>query len=245
MRLTIVVLAMLALVGSAMAWDESSVLTYSFKKTVSEQDAFTNMEGTTTGAGLYEPYVGDKGSTQGKLVNTLVDVTPTFSNYGTTGDTHQMLVQEGAVTINKAALSSEDTNPELSVDITKSQDYVFSGQFTGMSATFADQAQFGTNSEQGLVTLSGCGNAHAWESTTATGKITTSSAKLSEGAIGVDSWTSLDADGWKNLATMEGGLAAYSEFFGDDIVSNGGSITTSVDGSTTHSWNNGGGWTFS
>jgi hypothetical protein len=256
--LTIVLVAV-ALVGAASAWDESSVLTYSFKKTVSEQDAFTNLAGTVSGAQFKDASdstvdvpgssYNQKGSTVGGLELKLASVTPTFADPFATGDTHQSLTQSGEITVSKASLSSEDDVPELSVDIEKAQNYIFSGQFTGMSATFDERAGAGTNVDPALESiLTSCGNLHAIEETGTTkpsGSITTTGTgtKISEGAIGYNSWTSLDADAWKNAVTMEGGLDVHSQFFGDSIVPNGGSVTTSVSGQTTHSWNSGNGYT--
>ncbi len=248
MRLTITVLAMLALVGSAMAWDETGVLTYSFKKTASEQDGFEDLSGTKSYAGFEEPDNGetlgtsDKGDMKGAIYQQLYSVTadPLASTWG---DTHQMLVQEGTIKVEKAALSSEDKVPELSVQITKSQDYVFSGQFSEVSASFIDSAQAGTNCDPAIDDMiTSCGNLHAEQSTVSndkpTGTVTaTGGARLSEGAIGTDSWTSLKADAWKNQVTMDGGLSVYSQFFGDSIVPSDGAVTTSVSGSSTHNWN--------
>ncbi|MHC1687087.1 MAG: hypothetical protein AB9879_05205 [Methanothrix sp.] len=255
--LTIVLVAV-ALMGAASAWDDSAVLTYSFKKTVNEQDAFTNLAGTVSGAQFREtdstidgtPYssYNQKGSTVGGLELKLESVTPTFADPYATGDTHQSLTQTGQVTVSKASLSSEDDVPEISVDIQKAQNYIFSGQFTGMSASFDERAGAGTNVDPALESiLTSCGNLHAIEGTGSikpSGSITTTGgAKVSEGAIGYNSWTSLDADAWKNSVTMEGGLDVHSQFFGDTIVPNSGSITTSVAGQTTHSWDNSNGYT--
>jgi hypothetical protein len=117
-----------------------------------------------------------------------------------------------------------------------------------MSASFDERAGAGTNVDPALESiLTSCGNLHAIEGTGSikpSGSITTTGgAKVSEGAIGYNSWTSLDADAWKNSVTMEGGLDVHSQFFGDTIVPNSGSITTSVAGQTTHSWDNSNGYT--
>jgi len=255
--LTIVLVAV-ALVGAASAWDESAVLTYSFKKTVSEQDAFTNLASTTSGAQFKDytdstidgaPYSSydQKGSSVGGLELKLASVTPTFADTHATGDTHQSLTQSGQITVSKASLSSEDDVPELSVNIEKAQNYIFSGQFTGMTATFDERAAAGTNGDPALQgILTDCGNLHAIEGTgniKPTGTVAAyNGARISEGAIGYNSWTSLDADAWQKPITMEGGLDVHSQFFGDTIVPSGGSITTSVSGETTHTWNAGSGW---
>lgn len=245
--LAILVVAVVALMGAASAWEDGYVLQYSLKRTIAEQDDFTNMEGSNSGTWYSAPTSTNSESPHGYLTagvtNSLVDVTPVFSNQYETGNTHQSLVQAAKITVGMEALDSEDDDAELQVDIEKHQEYAFSGQFDSMSASFADLAAAGVNYDPALRELTVCGNCHAWEDSDATGSITTSgNAKISEGAIGLDSWTSLKADGWLEVVTMDGGIAPYASFFGDSVVPNGDSVTTTVSGSATHSWNNGGGW---
>lgn len=270
--LAILVVAVVALMGAASAWEDGFVLQYSLKRTIAEQDDFTNMGGAASGTWFadsdgYGPgsiASNPHGDLTAGVTNTLVSVTPTFFKdyYGNdiTGNTHQSLTQGAKITVALEAEDSEDDNPELTVDIAKHQEYAFSGQFDSMSATFKDIAAAGGNYLPALSDITDgqtvdCGNVHAWEESTVTGSILTddvkdskgkvinaNDAKISEGAIGMDSWTSLKADGWLEIATMDGGIAPYAQFFGDSLVPLGDTITTTVSGSATHTWNNGAGW---
>lgn len=252
---TLVLLAvgMIALVGFASAYEENHALVYSYQQTIEEIEGFTPMQDVVSGV-----YAMTPGGSPGcpdvglKVRNILVESDAGYIG----GTTHQTLTQSAEATVTKRTLDSEDDQYELETFVKKNQDLTFSGQFCNYGATFADKASVGVNwfedirdpKECGL-SVSWCGNCHATEAMKATADVkATGNAKISEGSLGTQTWTSLKADGWLHGATntpedasfaiMDGGSMVYSSFFGDTVVPVGDTIITSGDIATTHSWNN-------
>ncbi|MCW3133709.1 MAG: hypothetical protein N2V78_05205 [Methanophagales archaeon] len=165
------------------------------------------------------------------------------------GEYEGTVTQTGAAMIIKRPLDSEDDLEEMEASVRKTQDIVVSGQFDKFGAKFDDKAVVGVNyydpirgPDIDLGLIPACGNCHLIEESTASGSVVLSgsepakTSQISEAAVGTASWTSVSADGWTHLATMGGGSSAYSEFFGDTIVYEDDTITTSSHAKTTHEW---------
>ena len=262
--LVLLVAGMIALVGSAAAYEETNSMQYSFQKTIEEIEGFTPMQGVLSGVYAYEPGTADHTDSCPMVVmgvrNMLVD---SGSNSYLGGTTHQTLTQGAEATVTTRTLDSEDDKYELESYVAKNQDLTFSGQFRDYGATFADDASVGVNYLGDIrdpagdrYSVSSCGNCHATEAMDAIATVTASGdAKISEGSLGTQTWTSLKADGWMHGATntadtggeaswtvMDGGSMVYSSFFGDTVVPVDDTITTYGTITTTHSWNKAGGW---
>lgn len=262
MKYVLMALALLALIGSAAAWDETIVAKYSLAKSTYAQNEWLDLSGTASGVYFKEPTDPTTGSASGIIENVVKSITPNFYDPANPGVTEQTLLQAGKITIVKEAQDSEDADPEVSILIEKSQDYLFSGQFydptktetkngvtsvvsTGpaMSVEFSDEAVAGVNYDPALEPeISSCGNFHVTQDTDSfVGTISVGpNGQLSEGAVGVSTWTGADVDGWLGDIAMNGGISGYSEFFGATIP--GGQnqpITTTITGSNQHAWNAG------
>ena len=265
--LVLLAAGMIALVGCAVAYEETNTMQYSFQKTIEEIEGFTPMQNVLSGVYAYEPGTSSV-SNPTSCPNVVMGVSNTLVSSGSNsylgGTTHQILTQGAEASVTTRTLDSEDDKPELESYVKKNQDLTFSGQFRDYDATFTDRASVGVNylgdimdPNDGGYAVSWCGNCHATEAMDATATVTaTGNAKISEGSLGTQTWTSLKADGWMHGATngdddygasfvtMDGGSMVYSSFFGDTVVPVGDTITTSGTISTAHSWNNGGGWLY-
>ena len=161
------------------------------------------------------------------------------------------VIQTGSASMTKRPLNSEAPCdlPEFEARVDKSQAVIVSGQFKKFGTSFTDSASVGVNYYDPIMgTVSWCGNCHAEETSVASGKVLANGAsKFSEAAIGTSSWTSLKAMGWEHAPTvdntadwvyMDGGSSAFSEFFGDSLVTPGAdnSITTTATTTADHSW---------
>jgi hypothetical protein len=241
-RFGILLVAMVALMGLSVAdptVDES--LTYSFTKTIVMEQGNPQFTNVQSGAFWTEPgTTTEQENTKGLIINKVISAGGTTPTVGTT---EQTLYQGATANLHYQALDPEDEDPEITIDVVKAQSVAFSGPYSDYSASFADKAVIGGNYIDALYPgISSCGNCHIIEDSTYSGAITTKDgAKLAEGTIGGQTWTSLAGDAWLETVTMDGGAMAYSQFYGDTLVPNGGSLTTTAQASSTHSWNNGAG----
>jgi hypothetical protein len=242
-------IALFGLTGAASACETStSSIYYNFVRNVDGQginDVVTDLDLITSTAGWDDQrYPGDNcGNERVIIQNTLVDTWATPAVDGD-GIYHATVIQTGGASITKRPLDSEAPCdlPELESKVFKSQDVIVSGQFKSFGADFADFASVGVNWYDPIrPTVSGCGNCHATEVSNAWGSVVANGhgTRISEAAVGTDTWTSLKADGWTGTVVMDGGSSAYSEFYGDTIVplGPGTSITTTSGSTATHDWN--------
>jgi hypothetical protein len=258
-------IAVIGLTGVASARETStSSIYYEFLKEVegegihviNDLDAITS----TAGWSYNNPHGGGGSECPDEAVfieNTVVDTYATFDQ-DRKGEYDATVIQTGSASMTKRPLNSEAPCdlPEFEARVDKSQAVIVSGQFKEFGTSFTDRASVGVNYYKPIMdTVSHCGNCHAEEISEASGNVLANGAsKISEAAIGTSSWTSLKAMGWEHAPTvgttadwvyMDGGSSAYSEFFGDSLVTPdaGNSITTSADTVADHSWTYGcGNW---
>jgi hypothetical protein len=253
--LTLLLIAMVALMGFASAYPTvNENLSYSFAKTVYDVQGNPSLSGTQSGAFSYCPgvegYPSD-GNTAALIQTKVVSAGGAMDMYpNNTGSTWQKVVQGGSSTLNMLALDPQDTDAELTAQVGTYQSVSFSGPYADYAASFADNAQVGTNNfcdirdpqADGDNSVSWCGNAWIDESSTSSGAITKVSSddvRIAEGTIGTQTWTGLSADGWTGDVYMNGGSVAYSQFYGPNVVPVNSGIQTTATATTSHTWNNG------
>jgi len=153
----LLVAALVAMVGSAWAWEATEEASYKYLKTLDEQDAFTPFSTIGSGPAVHDSV--DSGvwfDNPTSLIKSAGEIENNFwtkqgyvhdgtmpVNVNNPGDTFQKLTQSGSI---KMALESKDladTDPELSIDIAKAQTYEITGHFDNVEAHFSDTAQAG------------------------------------------------------------------------------------------------------
>jgi hypothetical protein len=153
MKMFVALVALLALVGSAMAWDITEDLQYTLTKSAFEQGDYTTVlpqiKGTTSGAYVKEPNVV-YGEVWGQVDNKLVDVELDRSNdWGNpyyTADKNNFyttLTQGGSASM---AISAKDTiskDPEISGSASAFQNLWVGGEFAKTTASFDSRAIIG------------------------------------------------------------------------------------------------------
>jgi hypothetical protein len=183
--LTLLLIAMVALMGFASAYPTvNENLSYSFAKTVYDVQGNPSLSGTQSGAFSYCPgvegYPSD-GNTAALIQTKVVSAGGAMDMYpNNTGSTWQKVVQGGSSTLNMLALDPQDTDAELTAQVGTYQSVSFSGPYADYAASFADNAQVGTNNfcdirdpqADGDNSVSWCGNAWIDESSTSSGAIT-------------------------------------------------------------------------
>jgi hypothetical protein len=153
MKMFVALVALLALVGSAMAWDITEDLQYTLVKSAFEQGDYTTVLpqiiGTTSGAYVKEPNVV-YGDVWGQVDNTLGTVTVDRSNdwgnpyYTADGNNfYTTLTQGGSASM---AISAKDTiskDPEISGSASAFQNLWVGGEFAETTASFDSRAIIG------------------------------------------------------------------------------------------------------
>ena len=253
-------IAVIGLTGVASARTSTSSIYYDFVKTVEGNgiyDVVTDLDNLVSTAGWSYDDPSSTYQERAFIQNTLENTWATPAG-DPDGIYHAKVIQAGTASITTRDEDSEDADKELEIKMAKAQDVIVSGQFKAFGAVFSDNASVGVNyfdpitSGTGDLSVSGCGNCHATEVSNAWGRVISSGdAKISEAAVGTESWTSLAADGWTRDVFMDGGSSAYSEFYGDSLVGNtpvdaglddiGASIQTEAYASAVHTWNSHGG----
>ena len=157
MRLFVAILAVLALVGSAMAWDVNEELKYTLTKSAFEQGGYTDVlpqiVGTTSGAYVKEPsaYCPPTApcTVWEQVDNNLVAVT--IDRVDDTGTNNALgsiegqnfyatLTQGGSASMSTSCKDTIDTNPEISGSATAYQNLWVGGEFAKTDATFDSRA---------------------------------------------------------------------------------------------------------
>jgi hypothetical protein len=160
MKMLVALVALLALVGSAMAWDINEQLTYTFTKSAFEQGGYTDVlpqiEGAMSGAYFKEPsaYCPPTApcTAMGQVDNKLVDVT--IDRVDDTGTNNALgsivgnnfyarLTQGGSASMSTSCKDTITTAPEISGSATAYQNLWVGGEFAETDATFDSQAVIG------------------------------------------------------------------------------------------------------
>lgn len=161
MRLLVAILAVMALVGSAMAWDINENLQYTFTKTGFEQGGAATdtpyivgeFTGATSGAYVKEPgtlsgYGADNVWMQvdNKLVAVTLDRANDQNNpeYSAQGNNfYTKLTQGGSASLSMSAKDTIATTPEITGTATASQNLWVGGEFAEAASTFDSRAIVG------------------------------------------------------------------------------------------------------
>jgi len=156
MKLLVAILAVLALVGSAMAWDLSEDLQYTLVKNGFEQGPtgdspviLGQVIGTTSGAYFKEPNAL-YGDAWGQVDNTLVGATIDRSNhwgnpyYTADGNNfYTTLTQGGSASLAMSCKDTIDAAPEIVGEATAYQNLWVGGEFAKTTASFDSRAIVG------------------------------------------------------------------------------------------------------
>ena len=252
-------IAVIGLTGVASARETStSSIYYEFLKEVEGEGihVITDLDDITSTAGwtYLNPSVADTTAScydEAVLIENKIHNTYATFDQDYEGLYDGTVIQTGSASMTKRPLDSEAPCdlPEFEARVDKSQAVIVSGQFKKFGTSFTDSASVGVNYYDPIRdTVSWCGNCHAEETSAASGRVVANGdSKFSEAAVGTSSWTSLKAMGWEHAPTegttadwvyMDGGASAFSEFFGDSLVTPGigNSITTSANTVADHSW---------
>ncbi|MDD2637359.1 MAG: hypothetical protein PHO60_00125 [Methanothrix sp.] len=155
MRAILALLAAVAVIGSAAAWDISEELQYTYTKSGYEQAGYGILDqvvGTTSGAYAKEPNVnfGDGWEADAwlQIDNTLltatIDRTNTNPDYNCNdNDFYVQLTQGGSATLSTSAKNTETTDPEISGEATAYQNLWVGGEFSKADASFDSRAIVG------------------------------------------------------------------------------------------------------
>jgi hypothetical protein len=157
MRLLVAILAVLALVGSAMAWDINENLQYTLTKKSFEQGptgtgdnpyTLPMIVGTTSGAYVKEPTV--YGNVWGQVDNTLVSADIDRSNdmgnpaYNANNNNfYTTLTQGGSASMAISAQDTITTAPEIAGSASAYQNLMLGGEFAETRAAFDSRAIIG------------------------------------------------------------------------------------------------------
>jgi hypothetical protein len=158
MKMLVALVALLALVGSAMAWDIDEQLTYTFSKSAFEQggylDVLPQIVGTQTGAYVKEPSAycppSDPCTLWGQVDNKLVAVTiDRLDDEGLNNPSmrsiegqnfYAKLTQGGSASMSTSCKDTISTDPEISGSATAYQNLWVGGEFAETDATFDSRA---------------------------------------------------------------------------------------------------------
>jgi hypothetical protein len=162
MRLFVAILAVLALVGSAMAWDINEELQYTLKKNGFQQGptgdssvVLNQVIGTTSGAYFKEPNLqfGDGwGQVDNTLVGATIDRTNNFNGApvganpyvgAANNNFYTTLTQGGSASLAVSCKDTIDTAPEIVGDASAYQNLWVGGEFAKTTANFDSRAIIG------------------------------------------------------------------------------------------------------
>jgi hypothetical protein len=255
MKRMLVLLAAVALIGSAAAWDISENLQYTYTKSGFEQagydEVLPQIIGTTSGAYAVQPNVdfGDGWDANGwmQIDNTLVSADVDRTQTGLVNPTYSVeennfytqLTQGGSASMSMSAKDTETTDPEISGTATAYQNLWVGGEFDKATASFDSRAIVGF-SDIDAATYIGPNNPNNFVATdvvsaTATVDSDTKGAGYFNNAnMGVQ----VDADiqqnyvgsGWAD-PTYSGGITMWSKFDGACDPNCANPIVTTVTGS--------------
>lgn len=261
MKTIVLLVAVLAMVGFAAAWDTQDTLQYQYVHAMYMQagspvdnSMFNNVQSTASFStpNPYETASSNNGLATGTITNTLV--TAHTTTVPTESDTSLLqpsqtitLTQGGEVDLATHALDSQDDTPEVEASLSKFQNLHFSGVYTDTSAQFSDSGNVGINCdtttnpnaiklyEQAANTVIGSGSC----ATTLVGDVSAvgTGSKFTESDVGVASTSGLTWDMVTDTKTLSGSSTAYSAFTGG--YTNGGSsnyIQTTSGDFTTKTW---------
>jgi len=246
MRLFVAILAVLALVGSAMAWDISDQLTYTNVKSGYQQAGsnyvLPQIIGTTSGAYVKEPadaYGQLWGQVDNKLLTATIDRTNTNpAEDATNADFYTKLTQGGSANVYTHSMNSLTTTPEIKGDATAYQNLWVGGQFSKTTASFDSRAIVGM-SDIPASTVNGAETSKHFVVTDLGANTATVDAKLhasglfNEANMGAQVTADIEQN-WKGTGweepTYSGGITMWANFNGacDPHCSN--PVLTSVTG---------------
>ncbi len=237
MKITILMLAVLAMIGSAVAWDSTDTLVYEYTHDMYIQagDPASLFPGTTSQASFLSN--GPYGDQEGYVANKLVAA----SSQETTPSTGLLqqsqtltLTQGGKAVVATQALDSQDTNAEIAASVTNYQNMHFSGQYTGagVSAQFFSEGNAGTDMGAENYRLVSTSSPEGGENALPNCNLDVGSVQTRNGAtfteadIGVQSSSGMAVDLVTDNVFLSGSTTAYSSFTGgmlpDTWCSSGG-----------------------
>lgn len=237
MKAIALLVAVLALVGFAAAWDTQDTLQYQYTHAMYMQagspvdnNMFTGVSSTVQFS-TPNPYeTADSGLAKGTITNTLVgaSTTTTPSEYsGLTQPSQTItLTQGGAVGLSTHALDSQDNKPEIEASLSKFQNLHFSGVYTDTSAQFTDSGNVGINcyNPYSVNLYESASNAYGIG-----GDVQAfGNAKFTESDVGVASTSGLTSDLVTGTKTLSGSSTAYSAFTGGYLQSAGSASTNYI-----------------
>jgi hypothetical protein len=246
MKLFVALVALLALVGSAMAWDISENLEYKLVKQSFEQGptgdtpyTLPMIVGTTSGAYVKEPNVvyGDVwGQVDNTLISASIDRSNDMGNPAYTADNNNFytaLTQGGNAKMSISAQDTITTAPEIVGSASAYQNLWVGGEFAETRASFDSRAIIGFSD---VSPASPTGNFVATDVATATAEVDASdhgAGLFNTANMGVQ----VDADieqnyvgsGWAE-PTYSGGITMWAKFAGACDPNCSNPIETEVNG---------------
>ncbi len=237
MKTIALLVAFLAMVGFAAAWDTSDTLQYQFTHAMYQQAGDPTEGGFFSGVTSQSSFSANNpyGTGEGQVVNKLNYATTSQSYtypYGTLDQPSQTLTltQGGSATLATHALDSQDSTPEVIAGLSKYQDLHFSGVYSDVQANFADEGNVGLACNPIRV------NENAYQ--TQNGEVYAPGATFTEADVGVASTSGLTWDKVTDQKTLSGSSQAFSSFTGG-IAPAGTNINTySGDFLTQTKWDN-------
>ncbi|MFB3763747.1 MAG: hypothetical protein ACE14P_00710 [Methanotrichaceae archaeon] len=221
MKVIVILLAILATVGFAAAWDTTDTLQYQYTHEMYQQagDPSGFMNGAVSEAAFsaLNPYGPGQGMVANKVTGVTTTESPTSSGLLQPSQT-LTLTQGGSAVLGTSALDSQDNKPELQASVSNFQNLHFSGVYTGVSATFANEGNVGIGDPIRVTETTN-------PSSTAGGVTALGGAKFAEADVGVQSSSGLTWDMVTDLKTLSGSSTAYSAFTGG-IAPAGATIET-------------------
>lgn len=247
MKLTVAILALLALVGSAMAWEVNDNLQYTYTKSAWQEagdnmilDAFT---GATSDASFFDPGSSYVPQSAAEITNTLTgatldqtvrypeadlsknDVTMVLTQGGSADvDLHSM-ISDAAAAVAYQQFGKTDT-PEIVGSASAYQNLNVAGGFGQTTANFDSQATVGADS---IWAITDTKTAFASVDSDKYGGGTIESANMGV-SIESDIAKSYDGTGWDS-PEYSGGMTMWSNFVACDPTC-ANPIETSVSGSS-------------
>jgi hypothetical protein len=246
MKMFVALVALLALVGSAMAWDISECLEYKLVKQSFEQGptgdspyTLPQIVGTTSGAYVKEPNIA-YGDVWGQVDNTLISAEIDRSNdmgnpayTANNNNFYTTLTQGGKASMSISAQDTITTAPEIVGEATAYQNLWLGGEFAETRASFDSRAIIGFSD---VSPASPTGNFVVTDTTNAWAEVDASdhgAGLFNTADMGVQVEADIEQNyvgsGWAE-PTYSGGITMWSKFAGACDPNCSNPIETEVNG---------------
>ncbi|MFB3763748.1 MAG: hypothetical protein ACE14P_00715 [Methanotrichaceae archaeon] len=249
MKKLVLLLAVLAMIEFAAAWDTADQMQYQYTHGIYMQAGDPSENGLIND--IYSqasfqaptPYGNSQGSTSNQLVWAGA-VTPYNDQQETLLEPSQTmtLTQGGSALLSTHALDSQDNRPEVEASVSNYQNLHFSGVYRDEDVGLDVVAQFADNGNVGLggsnpISLNELGSNlnNGWDGL---GQITSGgNAQFTEADIGVASTSGLTWDKVKDQKTLSGSSTAYSAFTGGYTDAGSSNYIKTISGNfATNTW---------